>query len=93
MRLHPSYILCCKGEDIDICSELLQETLESLRSLPEALLFNEDKISSVWIDILEKSSIFLRQVVLGYGPEQNVSHPLKKLCRMYSFFRLQRSDK
>lgn len=53
------------GEDCDICSELLLETLEALRALPEALLFDESKMSSVWIDILEKSSSFLQQVVLG----------------------------
>lgn len=59
------------GEDSDICTELLQETFESLQSLPEALLFDESKVSPVWIDILEKSSSFLRQVVLGYE-ESNI---------------------
>lgn len=54
------------GEDSDICTELLQETFESLHILPEILLFDESKVSPVWTDILEKSSSFLRLVVLGY---------------------------
>lgn len=53
------------GEDCDICSELLQETLEALQTLPEALLFDESKVSPVWRDVLEKSSSFLRLVVMG----------------------------
>lgn len=52
------------GEDCDLCSDLLLDTLEALRALPEALLFKERKMSPVWIDVMEKSSTFLQQIVL-----------------------------
>lgn len=62
------YIMFCiilyTGEDCDLCSELLQETLITLQELPEALLFDESKVSPVWTDVLEKSTNFLQQVVL-----------------------------
>lgn len=53
------------GEDADLCSELLQESLEALQSLPEATLFGNVSISPVWLEIMDRSSKFLRQVVLG----------------------------
>ncbi|GAB0100562.1 Probable E3 ubiquitin-protein ligase HERC2 [Sergentomyia squamirostris] len=53
------------GEDTELCSELLTEALESLHGLPEASLFNSGEISSLWIEVLERSIKFLRQVVLG----------------------------
>lgn len=53
------------GEDTELCSELLTEALESLHGLPEASLFNSGEISPLWIEVLERSIKFLRQVVLG----------------------------
>ncbi|XP_037935505.1 probable E3 ubiquitin-protein ligase HERC2 [Teleopsis dalmanni] len=53
------------GEDTEICSELLTEALESLQDLPEASLFESSQISSLWIEVLERSIKFLRQVVVG----------------------------
>lgn len=53
------------GEDIDICSELLTESLEALQSLPEATLFDENNVSQVWLEVVERSAKFLRQVVTG----------------------------
>lgn len=53
------------GEDADLCSELLQESLEALRALPEATLFNETTVSPVWLEVVERASKFLRSVVLG----------------------------
>ncbi|XP_068082847.1 E3 ubiquitin-protein ligase HERC2 [Anabrus simplex] len=53
------------GEDADLCSELLTESLEALRSLPEATLFDESSVSPVWLEVVERSAKFLRQVVLG----------------------------
>ncbi|XP_070553640.1 E3 ubiquitin-protein ligase HERC2-like isoform X2 [Ptychodera flava] len=53
------------GEDADLCSELLQESLEAMRSLPEATLFDEASVSKVWLEVVERASKFLRSVVLG----------------------------
>lgn len=53
------------GEDIELCSELLLEALVSIQELPEASLFDTSKISPIWLDLLERTLKFLRQVVLG----------------------------
>lgn len=53
------------GEDTDLCSELLLEALEALQGLPEASLFDSSQVSALWIEVLERSIKFLRQVVLG----------------------------
>nr|XP_012152188.1 PREDICTED: E3 ubiquitin-protein ligase HERC2 [Megachile rotundata] len=53
------------GEDIEFCSELLSESLEALQSLPEATLFDENNVSQVWLEVVERSAKFLRQVVTG----------------------------
>lgn len=54
------------GEDVEFCSELLSESLEALQSLPEATLFDETNVSQVWLEVVERSAKFLRQVVTGY---------------------------
>ncbi|XP_048506982.1 E3 ubiquitin-protein ligase HERC2 isoform X2 [Athalia rosae] len=53
------------GEDADLCSELLNESLEALQCLPEATLFDESNVSRVWLEVVERSAKFLRQVVTG----------------------------
>ncbi|XP_042876756.1 E3 ubiquitin-protein ligase HERC2-like isoform X6 [Penaeus japonicus] len=53
------------GEDADLCTELLQESLEALETLPEATLFDESSVSSVWLDVVERSQKFLTSVVLS----------------------------
>nr|XP_060475623.1 E3 ubiquitin-protein ligase HERC2 [Panthera onca] len=53
------------GEDADLCSELLQESLDALRALPEASLFDESTVSSVWLEVVERAAKFLRSVVTG----------------------------
>lgn len=53
------------GEDADLCGEFLQEAHEALKSLPECLLFDEDTVSPVWIDTVERVSMFLKAVVSG----------------------------
>lgn len=53
------------GEDTDLCSELLSESLDALRMLPVATLFDGEKVSSVWLEVVERSSKFLLQVVTG----------------------------
>ncbi|CAG2063583.1 unnamed protein product, partial [Timema podura] len=52
------------GEDTDLCSELLTESLDALHSLPEATLFDESSVSPVWLEVVDRSDKFLRQVVL-----------------------------
>lgn len=54
------------GEDADLCSELLQESLDALRSLPEATLFDEGCVSTVWLEVVERATKFLHGVVAGY---------------------------
>ncbi|KAK7486952.1 hypothetical protein BaRGS_00021768, partial [Batillaria attramentaria] len=53
------------GEDADLCSELLQESLDALRSLPEATLFEDGSVSSVWLEVVERATKFLHSVVAG----------------------------
>lgn len=53
------------GEDTEMCSELLMEALDALQTLPEASLFDTSQISILWMEVVEKSIKFLRQVVLG----------------------------
>lgn len=53
------------GEDTDLCGELLSESLEALQLLPPAALFDDSDVSPVWLEVVERSSKFLRQVVLG----------------------------
>ncbi|KAG5897066.1 hypothetical protein JTB14_025882 [Gonioctena quinquepunctata] len=53
------------NEDIDLCSELLNESLEALRLLPAATLYEQNDVSPVWLEVVERSSKFLRQVVTG----------------------------
>ncbi|XP_041128227.1 E3 ubiquitin-protein ligase HERC2-like isoform X2 [Polyodon spathula] len=50
------------GEDADLCSELLQESLDALRALPEASLFDEGTVSSVWLEVVERATKFLSDV-------------------------------
>ncbi|KAK2509156.1 hypothetical protein MC885_004362 [Smutsia gigantea] len=71
-----------KGEDADLCSELLQESLDALRALPEASLFDESTVSSVWLEVVERATRFLRSVVMGDvhgtpGPKGPGSIPLQ----------------
>lgn len=51
------------GEDTELCSELLSEALDAMQSLPEASLFDSTQVSSLWLEVLERSIKFLRQVV------------------------------
>lgn len=54
------------GEDMEMCSELLSEALESLQELPEATLFDSAaQVSPLWLEVMERSIKFLRLVALG----------------------------
>ena len=59
------HVCVCPGEDADLCSELLQESLDALRALPEASLFDESTVSSVWLEVVERATRVLRSVVTG----------------------------
>ncbi|XP_077559435.1 E3 ubiquitin-protein ligase HERC2 isoform X3 [Haemaphysalis longicornis] len=53
------------GEDAELCGELLRESLEALRAMPEATLFHQEALSSVWLEAVDRADKFLRSVVLG----------------------------
>ncbi|KAL8607282.1 hypothetical protein ACOMHN_047613 [Nucella lapillus] len=53
------------GEDADLCSELLQESLDALQSLPEATLFDQAAVSPVWLEVVDRAAKFLHSVVAG----------------------------
>ena len=63
------------GEDGDLCTDLLEETLDALRLLPPASLFDESTVSSVWLEVVERTSKFLRSVV--QGQMDSIEVPLK----------------
>lgn len=48
-----------------------QESLEALRFLPEAQLFDEETVSPVWLEVVDKANKFLRTVVLGSVARQS----------------------
>jgi hypothetical protein len=53
------------GEDGDLCSDLLEESLDALLTLPEASMFHAESFSGVWMEVVERTSKFLRSVVTG----------------------------
>ena len=63
------------GEDGDLCTDLLEETLDALRLLPPASLFDESTVSSVWLEVVDRTSKFLRSVV--QGQMDSIEVPLK----------------
>uniref|UniRef100_A0AAY4E4M2 E3 ubiquitin-protein ligase HERC2 n=1 Tax=Denticeps clupeoides TaxID=299321 RepID=A0AAY4E4M2_9TELE len=67
------------GDDADLCSELLQESLDALRALPEASLFDEGTLSSVWLEVVERATKFLRWEgdVHGTGTKTPCNIPLQ----------------
>ncbi|CAG7818352.1 unnamed protein product [Allacma fusca] len=67
------------GEDTDICSDLLREALEALRAIPEASLFDESGVTTIWLEVVHKSEAFLQTVslgIIGVDSESSVSVPL-----------------
>ncbi|CAB0009589.1 unnamed protein product [Nesidiocoris tenuis] len=64
------------GEDADLCTEILQESLDALRSLPEANLFDENEVSQVWMEVVDRSTKFLKQVVLGDDNSGNTAQDI-----------------
>ena len=54
-----------KGEDMELCSEVLQEALALLEPLPPASLFHSQGLSSVWLDAVDKVTNFLAAISSG----------------------------
>nr|XP_018671040.1 E3 ubiquitin-protein ligase HERC2-like [Ciona intestinalis] len=50
------------GEDTDLCTELLQDSLDSFREFEPGSLFDQSQLTPTWLDILERSEKFLRSV-------------------------------
>ncbi|CAM1314857.1 Uncharacterised protein at_DN1722, partial [Pycnogonum litorale] len=55
------------GEDVELCSDLLKESLDALRSLPEATLFDESSVSGIWLEMVDRTAHFLHSVVTRDG--------------------------
>ena len=53
------------GEDGDLCTDLLEESLDALLTLPEASMFRAESLSPVWTEVVERTTRFLRAVVTG----------------------------
>lgn len=53
------------GEDSDLCTEVLQQSLEVLQELPIPSLFNGPSVSNVWLEVVDRSMEFLKTVCLG----------------------------
>ncbi|KAJ0032136.1 hypothetical protein NQD34_002217 [Periophthalmus magnuspinnatus] len=60
------------GDDADLCSELLQESLDALRALPEATLFDEGTVSAVWLEVVERATKFLSDVHSNASTKGNI---------------------
>jgi len=54
------------GNNSDLCTQMLKDSLEALQCIPEDYLVDESNVPTFWIETLEKSSKFLFQVVNGY---------------------------
>lgn len=55
-----------RSGDTDLCSELLSDSLEAIQtSLEPGTLFDTSSLSSLWMEGIEKSIKFLRQIVLN----------------------------
>ncbi len=53
------------GEDSDLCTQVLEDALEILRELPVALLFDTSAVSGVWLDVVDRTMVFLSDVCHG----------------------------
>lgn len=61
-----------KSGDTELCSELLSDSLEAIQmSLEPGALFDTSSLSTLWMEGLEKSIKFLRQIVLSDISSEN----------------------
>lgn len=54
------------GNNSDLCTQMLKDSLEALQCIPEYYLLDESNVPTFWVETLERSSKFLFQVVNGY---------------------------
>ncbi len=47
------------GEDSELCAEVLQDALMTMRALPVALLFDVSSVSPIWLEVVDRSMKFL----------------------------------
>lgn len=47
------------GEDSELCAEVLQDALVTMRTLPVALLFDISSVSPIWLEVVDRSMKFL----------------------------------
>ena len=55
------------GEDCDLCTEVLQQTLDVLQELPIPSLFDGPEMSNVWLEVVDRCMEFLKSVCQGLG--------------------------
>lgn len=61
-----------RSGDTELCSELLQDSLEAIQmSLEPGALFDTTSLSALWMEAIEKSIKFLRQIVLSDMSSEN----------------------
>ena len=53
------------GEDCDLCADVLQQALDILRELPVPSLYNQESVSAVWLDAVDRCMAFLQSVCHG----------------------------
>ena len=53
------------GEDSDLCTDVLEQALSILQELPVALLFDTSSLSGVWVDVVDRTMLFLGEVCQG----------------------------
>lgn len=74
-----------RSGDTDLCSDLLSDTLESIQlSLDPGALFDTSSLSTLWLEAIEKSIKFLRQIVLSENEASGAQHQIPKTDRNIS---------
>jgi E3 ubiquitin-protein ligase HERC2 len=67
-----------KSGDADLCSELLGDSLEAIQmSLEPGALFDNTSLSPLWMEAIDKSIKFLRQIVLKESVSGNDSSSIQ----------------
>ena len=55
------------GEDIDVCSDFLQESLSILTSLPDTCLYKSTHLDNRWNDAVEMTMKFFTSIILRFN--------------------------
>lgn len=74
-----------KSGDTELCSELLSDSLQAIQlSLEPGALFDTSSLSTLWLEAIEKSVKFLRQIVLDDLSDSNSGSQIPKADRNMS---------